>query len=78
MVAAVYVYLLLLIGAVLFFVLHFVSQWRFSSLLKKRYPDHWKTITEADTGRPNGMANWLRDEPSHDSVPNRRLLSQDD
>ncbi|MGA7440273.1 MAG: hypothetical protein WBW32_19300, partial [Luteibacter sp.] len=60
MIAAVYVYLLLLLGAVVFFVLHLVAQWRFSSLLKQRYPDHWKTITEADTGRPNGMANWLR------------------
>lgn len=56
----VYAYLLLLLGAVLFFVLHFVAQWRFASLLKRRYPEHWKTITEADTGRPNGMANWLR------------------
>ena len=29
-------------------------------------------------GIMNGMAKRLRDEPSHDSVPNRRLSSQDD
>jgi len=57
---AVYLYLLLLLGAVAFFLLHFVAQWRFTVLLRKRYPDQWKTIVEADTGRPNGMANWLR------------------
>lgn len=53
-------YLLLLLAAVCFFVLHLVAQWRFTSILRKRYPEHWKTITEADTGRTAGLANWLR------------------
>jgi len=57
---AVLLYLLLLLGAIAFFVLHIVAQWRFTVLLRKRHPDRWKTIVEADTGRPNGLANWLR------------------
>lgn len=56
----VYLYLLLLVGAVAFFVVHLVAQWRFTAMLRTRYPDQWTTITEADTGRPNGLSNWLR------------------
>ncbi|WP_036143009.1 hypothetical protein [Luteibacter sp. 9135] len=56
----VMLYLALLLAAVAFFLVHFLAQWRFTAILRARYPDQWKTITEADTGRPNGMANWLR------------------
>lgn len=54
------VYLLLILAAVVLFALHYIAQWRFTALMRRRYPNHWKTIVEADTGRLQGLANYGR------------------
>lgn len=53
-------YLALLIVGVGLFTLSFVAQFRLTTLLRKRYPQHWQVIVESDRGKPSAWRHWLR------------------
>ncbi len=53
-------YLALLIAGVGLFVLSYVAQFRLAALLRKRYPQHWQVIVEADQGKSSQPSTWRR------------------
>lgn len=53
-------YLALLLGGVTAFVLSYAAQFRLASLMRQRYPQHWKIIAEPESGKPSGFRTWAR------------------
>jgi hypothetical protein len=53
-------YLLLLLAGIGCFLLHFYAQYRFATILRKRYPEQWKIIALPESGRPGGFRTWTR------------------
>ncbi|TCV97129.1 hypothetical protein EC912_101124 [Luteibacter rhizovicinus] len=53
-------YILLLFAGIGAFLLSFVAQYRFASILRQRYPDQWKIIAVPDEGKPSGVRTWMR------------------
>lgn len=54
------IYLSLLMAGVACFLLHFASQYRVATLLRRNHPNEWQIIAEAD-GRPaNPLRTWMR------------------
>jgi hypothetical protein len=53
-------YLLLLIAGVVAFVLSYVAQFRLATLMRQRYPQHWKIIAEPESGKPSRFRTWVR------------------
>ncbi|MDQ6647063.1 MAG: hypothetical protein M3Y93_07505 [Pseudomonadota bacterium] len=53
-------YLALLTGGVGFFVLSYIAQFRLASLMRKRYPQHWKIVAEPEQGKSSGFRTWIR------------------
>lgn len=54
-------YLLLLLGGVLFFVLHYIALARLSRRLRDTHPDQWKIIAQDERGiAVSTFARWMR------------------
>lgn len=53
-------YLALLVAGVIAFILSYVAQFRLASLMRQRYPQHWKIIAEPETGKASGLRTWAR------------------
>ncbi len=53
-------YLALLASGVGLFVLSYVAQFRLASLLRTRYPQHWKIVAETKQGKPSGFRTFVR------------------
>ncbi|RDJ00005.1 hypothetical protein DVT68_04030 [Dyella solisilvae] len=53
-------YLTLLVAGVACFVLHFASQYRVASLLRRHHPREWQIIAEADGQPTNALRTWMR------------------
>jgi hypothetical protein len=53
-------YLALLVAGVVLFVLSYVAQFRLATLLRQRYPQHWKIIAEPESGKPSRFRTWVR------------------
>jgi hypothetical protein len=53
-------YLTLLTGGVGLFLLSYIAQFRLASLLRKRYPQHWKVVAEPEQGKSSGFRTWIR------------------
>jgi len=53
-------YLALLIAGVGLFAMSFVAQFRLGTLLRKRYPQHWQVIVDADQHKPSSWRRWIR------------------
>lgn len=53
-------YLALLIVGVALFALSCAAQFRLTALLRRRYPQHWQVIVEADRGKPSAWRHWFR------------------
>ena len=53
-------YLALLTAGVVLFALSCVAQFRLGALLRKRYPQHWQVIVEADQGKASKPSAWRR------------------
>ncbi|HWU78077.1 MAG TPA: hypothetical protein VN043_16380 [Rhodanobacter sp.] len=56
----IFLYLGLLGAGVGLFVLSYVAQFRLAALLRKRYPQHWQIIAEAEQGRPSVVRSFMR------------------
>ncbi|MEO8779610.1 MAG: hypothetical protein ABI389_13180 [Rhodanobacter sp.] len=54
------VYLALLTAGVILFGLSCAAQFRLGALLRKRYPQHWQVIVEADQGKSSQPSAWRR------------------
>lgn len=54
------IYLSLLLAGVVCFLLHFGSQYLIASLLRRRHPNEWKIIAEADGKPTNAIRTWMR------------------
>jgi hypothetical protein len=53
-------YLSLLLAGVACFLLHFGAQFCIASLLRRRHPNEWKIIAEADGQPVNAVRTWMR------------------
>jgi hypothetical protein len=53
-------YLALLVAGVVLFVLSYVAQFRLATLMRQRYPQHWKIIAEPESGKPSRFRTWVR------------------
>lgn len=54
-------YLLLLLGGVLFFLLHYIALGRLARRLREKHPDKWKIIAQDERGLAVGtFARWMR------------------
>jgi hypothetical protein len=53
-------YLVLLVVGVGLFLLSFAAQFRLAALLRKRYPQHWQVIADADRDKPSRWRRWVR------------------
>jgi hypothetical protein len=53
-------YVLLLLAGIACFVMHFVAQYRFATILRQRYPEQWKIIAVPESGKANGFRTWTR------------------
>ncbi|MEO6800669.1 MAG: hypothetical protein ABI178_12095 [Rhodanobacter sp.] len=53
-------YLALLVIGVGLFAMSYVAQFRLATLLRKRYPQHWQVIAEADQRKPSKWRRWIR------------------
>ncbi|MDE2249701.1 MAG: hypothetical protein KGJ96_14165 [Xanthomonadaceae bacterium] len=53
-------YLLLLTAGVGLFALSYLALFRLAALLRRRYPQHWQVIVEADRGKPSAWRTWVR------------------
>jgi hypothetical protein len=56
----VMLYLLLLAGGIVWFVLYYLAQFRIASLLRTRHPQQWRIIVEPGPERPSAMRTWMR------------------
>jgi len=53
-------YLSLLLAGVACFLLHFGAQYVIASLLRRRHPNEWKIIAEADGKPTNALRTYMR------------------
>lgn len=53
-------YLALLATGIGLFVLSYVAQFRLATLLRQRYPQHWKIIAEPEQGKATAFRIWIR------------------
>ncbi|WP_049622460.1 hypothetical protein [Frateuria defendens] len=56
----VVLYLALLFGGVVCFVLYYVAQYRVATLLRQRHPQQWKIIAEPEEGSRSAVRIWMR------------------
>jgi hypothetical protein len=55
------IYLVLLLGGVLFFALHYFALSRLSRRLREQHPNQWKIIAQDERGLAvSSMARWMR------------------
>ena len=54
------IYLALQPAGVCLLVLSYAAQFRLATLLRVRYPQHWRVIAEADQGKPSAWRRWIR------------------
>ncbi len=53
-------YLTLLTSGVGLFLLSYIAQFRLASLMRGRYPQHWKIVSEPEQGKSSGFRTWIR------------------
>ncbi|WP_266169623.1 hypothetical protein [Dyella subtropica] len=53
-------YLSLLVAGVVFFLLHFLAQFRIAKLLRTRHPAQWQIIAEPKGELPGPLRIWMR------------------
>ena len=53
-------YLGLLSGGIVLFLLSYFAQYRLGVLLRTRYPQQWKIIAEPERGKAGGFRTWVR------------------
>lgn len=56
----IFLYLTLLGAGVSLFVLSYVAQFRLATLLRKRYPQHWQIIADAEQGKYSLWRSFMR------------------
>jgi hypothetical protein len=53
-------YLALLVAGGSLFVLSYVAQFRIATLMRRRYPQHWKVVAEPEHGKASAFRTWVR------------------
>ncbi|WP_158885653.1 hypothetical protein [Rhodanobacter sp. L36] len=53
-------YIALLAGGVVFFVLSYIALFMLARRMRTRYPQQWKIIAEPEQGRSNALRTWVR------------------
>jgi hypothetical protein len=53
-------YLALLVAGIGLFLLSYVAQFRLATLMRTRYPQHWKIVAEPEQGKPSAVRTWVR------------------
>ena len=53
-------YLALLVAGIGLFLLSYVAQFRLATLMRTRYPQHWKIVAEPEHGKASALRTWVR------------------
>ena len=53
-------YLALLVAGIGLFLLSYVAQFRLATLMRTRYPQHWKIVPEPEHGKASALRTWVR------------------
>jgi len=53
-------YLALLVAGIGLFLLSYVAQFRLATLMRTRYPQHWKIVAEPEHCKASALRTWVR------------------